>query len=206
MPAAARTGDRARARDDAGDAATVAAFLAGKADREYRPVTITRRDPRTAPPTTPTPVTLAPRTLMSGIRRQLGTEVRRQATPLELEPLARVIEPISITTLQALRDRAQLLLGFAATFRRSELVALDVEDLCFNPVRGLTVRISSPRPTRSRQSRGRRPVRAREITYAPSTRSAAGSRPLASAAAPPSAGCAAATRSPTSDSPTKPSR
>ena len=33
------------------------------------------------------------------------------------------------TSLRELRDRAVLLLGFAGAFRRSELVALDVEDV-----------------------------------------------------------------------------
>ena len=36
-------------------------------------------------------------------------------------------------TLRGLRDRALLLLGFAGAFRRSELVALRVEDLAFVP-------------------------------------------------------------------------
>jgi site-specific recombinase XerD len=35
------------------------------------------------------------------------------------------------TNLKGLRDRAILLLGFAGAFRRSELVALNVEDLEF---------------------------------------------------------------------------
>jgi integrase len=41
-----------------------------------------------------------------------------------------------------------LLLAFAAALRRSELVALDVEDLSFNPARGLlvTIRKSKTRP------------------------------------------------------------
>ena len=37
-----------------------------------------------------------------------------------------------------LRDRALLLLGFAGAFRRSELVALDLDDLEFTP-RGIRV-------------------------------------------------------------------
>jgi site-specific recombinase XerC len=37
--------------------------------------------------------------------------------------------PIAGTRLADLRDRALLLLGFAGAFRRSELVALDVEDI-----------------------------------------------------------------------------
>ena len=46
--------------------ATVAAFLASEADREFRPVTIARR--------------------------QLGTAPPRRAAPLELDPLARIDE------------------------------------------------------------------------------------------------------------------
>jgi site-specific recombinase XerD len=65
----------------------------------------------------------------------------RKAQPLELEPLARLLEPIDTSTLAGLRDRAMLLLGFAAALRRSELVALDVEDLHFDPSRGLLVTI-----------------------------------------------------------------
>jgi len=37
--------------------------------------------------------------------------------------------------------------------RRSELVALDVEDLEFDAARGLKVTSASPRPTRSGQER-----------------------------------------------------
>ena len=65
----------------------------------------------------------------------------RKAQPLELEPLARLLEPIDTATLAGLRDRAMLLLGFAAALRRSELVALDVEDLHFDAARGLLVTI-----------------------------------------------------------------
>ena len=87
---------------------------------------------------------------MSGIRRQHGTEPRRQAKPLELDPLARLIEPIDTATLAGLRDRALLLLGFAAALRRSELVALDVEDLRFDLARGLTVTIRKSKTDQER--------------------------------------------------------
>jgi len=77
---------------------------------------------------------------MSGIRRQVGTDQLRRAAPLELEPLELVLAPIDTATLAGLRDRA-LLLGFAAALRRSELVALDVEDLEFDTARGLKLTI-----------------------------------------------------------------
>ena len=55
-----------------------------------------------------------------------------------------MVEPIELTTRTAYRDRALLLLGFAAALRRSELVALDVEDVDFDPAKGvlLTIRRS----------------------------------------------------------------
>jgi site-specific recombinase XerD len=58
-----------------------------------------------------------------------------------LEPLARLVDPIDTAMLAGLRDRALLLLGFAAALRRSELVALDVEDLHFDAARGLLVTV-----------------------------------------------------------------
>ncbi|MGZ4188162.1 MAG: hypothetical protein ACXVSF_22715 [Solirubrobacteraceae bacterium] len=51
---------------------------------------------------------------MSGIRRQVGTDQLRRAAPLELEPLELVLAPIDTATLAGQRDRALLLLGFAA--------------------------------------------------------------------------------------------
>jgi site-specific recombinase XerD len=126
--------------------ATVAAFLAGEAEREFRPVTIAGRAAAIAAAHRaqdhPNPCDSgAVAAVMSGIRRKHGTAPRRQAKPLELDPLARLIEPIEAITLAGLRDRTLILLGFAAALRRSELVALDVEDLSFDLGRGVTVTI-----------------------------------------------------------------
>ena len=135
--------------------ATVAAFLAAEADREFRPVTIARRAAAIAAAHRaqdhPNPCDSGSvAAVMSGIRRQHGTEPRRQAKPLELDPLGRLIEPIGTATLAGLRDRALLLLGFAAALRRSELVALDVEDLRFDLARGLTVTIRKSKTDQER--------------------------------------------------------
>jgi integrase len=144
---------------------------------------------------------------MSGIRRQLGTEPRRQAKPLELEPLARVVEPIELTTLAAYRDRALLLLGFAAALRRSELVALDVEDLDFDPAKGVLLTI---RRSKTDQEQAGAPsrcrTRPRQTSYARSAHSLPGSRLPGSTAGPCFGRCAAATHSPTSGSQTSRSR
>jgi len=88
--------------------------------------------------------------VMTGIRRQHGTRPLRRAVPLDLDPLDRLIAPIDASTLAGLRDRALLLLGFAAALRRSELVALDVEHLDFNPARGLSVLIAGSKTDQER--------------------------------------------------------
>jgi integrase len=68
------------------------------------------------------------RRVMAGIRRTLGSEQTRKQ-PVSLDLLRRMLEYVDLRSLTGLRDRALLLLGFAGGFRRSELVALRVEDL-----------------------------------------------------------------------------
>jgi integrase len=67
------------------------------------------------------------REVLRGIRRRLGIAPTQKAPvlPGELRAMVRTRPD----TLQGLRDRALLLLGFAGAFRRSELVALDVADV-----------------------------------------------------------------------------
>jgi integrase len=62
-----------------------------------------------------------------------------------------MIDRIDPTTPVGLRDRAILLVGFAVGLRRSELVALRVEDITPSPD-GLTIRI--PRSKTDQQGRG----------------------------------------------------
>lgn len=73
------------------------------------------------------------RETLRGIRRQLGTAPtkRNAATTTVVRDIADSLARQD--GLRALRDRALLLVGFAAALRRSELVALDVEDLRFVP-------------------------------------------------------------------------
>lgn len=68
------------------------------------------------------------RTVLRGIRRLHGSN-QRQATPLVKHDLFALL-PL-MTGTQGLRDRAMVLLGFAAALRRSEIVAIDVQDLEF---------------------------------------------------------------------------
>jgi site-specific recombinase XerD len=79
------------------------------------------------------------RTTMAGIRRTLGTAPAQKAAVVTAE-LRRLLAATPEETLAGRRDRTILLLGFAGGLRRSELVALDVEDLT-ETVDGLRVRL-----------------------------------------------------------------
>ena len=68
------------------------------------------------------------RTVMRGIRRSVGTAPRR-ASPATADVITDMLRHCPGDTLRGKRDRALLLLGFAAALRRSELVALQVTDL-----------------------------------------------------------------------------
>jgi site-specific recombinase XerD len=63
---------------------------------------------------------------MRGIRRTLGTASRKKA-PATSDRI--VVMAFAADDDLGLRDRALLLIGFADAFRRSELVALDIEDI-----------------------------------------------------------------------------
>ncbi len=69
--------------------------------------------------------------ILKGIRRTVGTAARQKA-PATVDVIHAFLARIDATTLQGKRDRALLLLGFAGAFRRSELVAITVEDLTFS--------------------------------------------------------------------------
>ena len=76
----------------------------------------------------PSPTTAkAVRVVMKAQRRLVRT-LQRQASPVVVEHLQRLVE-ILPPTAAGRRDKAILLLGFAGAFRRSELVSLDVEDI-----------------------------------------------------------------------------
>ena len=70
--------------------------------------------------------------VMQGIALDLGTE-QKQAPAFSVDHLKSCIQKLDLTTPSGLRDRALLLLGFTGAFRRSELVAIDLEHLILGP-------------------------------------------------------------------------
>lgn len=112
---------------------TVANYLSALADAGRKAATIARRCAAIAyahklksidpPPTADEGV----RAVIAGIRRAIGT-AQEKKPPATAEVLKAALQRIP-ADLRGLRDKALLLLGFAAALRESELVGLDVEDL-----------------------------------------------------------------------------
>ena len=71
------------------------------------------------------------RRMLRRYARTRGTAVRKKE-PLTIERLPALLIAMTAAGPATARDRALLLLGYAGAFRRSELVALDVEDLKFS--------------------------------------------------------------------------
>ncbi|MBB6411869.1 site-specific integrase [Mesorhizobium sangaii] len=69
------------------------------------------------------------RATLRGVRRTLGVK-QRQAQALLRDDLFAILDRLG-DRKKDVRDRAVLLLGWACALRRSELVALDVEDIVF---------------------------------------------------------------------------
>ncbi|KFL28873.1 integrase [Devosia sp. 17-2-E-8] len=78
------------------------------------------------------------RATMAGVRRINGS-AQRQARPILRDELFAMLDRLGDRP-KDIRDRAILLLGFSTAMRRSELVALDVEDVEAS-TRGLTVTV-----------------------------------------------------------------
>jgi len=122
---------------------TVAAYLSALATEGLKASTITRRCAgirymhRIAGIEAPTG-SEALKAVLAGIKRTIGTSVKRKA-PATAEVIRSLVGDMP-ADLRGLRDRALLLVGFAGALRRSELIALDVEDIEEGP-EGIFVRI-----------------------------------------------------------------
>lgn len=117
------------------DPATVAAYISACADRgDLKAGSIQRRVSSIAAfhtsngfasPTVSAEVKLT----IAGVRRTLGV-AQTGKSPVLTADVAAMLAHVP-DKLLGVRDRALLLIGFAGAFRRSELVALDVEDIEF---------------------------------------------------------------------------
>jgi len=73
------------------------------------------------------------RRVRRGLRRVMGTAPRRQAHPLTVDELDKLVSSIDADTAIGVRDRADILLGYASALRPGELSALDLADVIPKP-------------------------------------------------------------------------
>lgn len=85
------------------------------------------------------------RDAMASARRRLRGARSHASEPLATEDLIRIIRRIPSTTHAGRRDRAMLLVGFMFALSRSELVALDVDDVGF-VTGGILLCVTTRRP------------------------------------------------------------
>lgn len=88
----------------------------------------------------------AVRATLAGIARSIGSAPDKKAA-LTADLLSKAVRKIP-ADVPGLRDRALILLGFAAALRRSELVALDVADIARHP-KGIVVNIRKSKTDQS---------------------------------------------------------
>jgi site-specific recombinase XerD len=119
---------------------TLAAYLAARADEGRTASTIAvsvaavRRAHSLAGLASPAAHPVVEATL-AGVRRTVGTRPR-QVAAAERDDVRAMVAALDASSSRGLgpkRDRALLLVGFAAALRRTELVALDVADVTFAP-------------------------------------------------------------------------
>ena len=139
------------------DPRIVATYMASEADRGLLPPTLTRRmaaigwkhrqDGFLPPQKTAEAAPLLE--VMSGIRRSREKPVKK-ATAAEANVLTKMLQATPPDSLRNVRDRAILALGMAAALRRSEIVALLVEDLDRQP-NGLLITVRSSKTDQESQ-------------------------------------------------------
>lgn len=132
----------------------LAEYISGRADL-HSPVTISRRIVGVARAHTsqgladPSKTDLV-RTVLRGLRKAHGRP-QRQAAPVMRDDLLQMLAKAD--GVKGARDRALILLGFAAALRRSELVGLDAGDIEFK-AEGLVVHLT--RSKTDQEGKGRK--------------------------------------------------
>lgn len=84
------------------------------------------------------PITYRVNETVKGIGRKKG-KMQTPKQALILEDLKPIIDTIDISTMTGKRDKALILLGFALSSRRSELVSINIEDIIFIESKGIDV-------------------------------------------------------------------
>ena len=123
-----------------------AAYLAALADQGRSASTVSRRlaaiaYAHRAAGHEPPSASLQVRGTLAGIRRTIGT-AQDGKHPATAAIMGELLAQLPASGLVRLRDRALLLVGMSGAMRRSELVAIDIDDLAFRR-EGVTIRLGA---------------------------------------------------------------
>ena len=124
--------------------AIIALFLTSQFQARFHPTTINRRLAAikfwfmTHNKTSPTNDDRV-RAVMKGIRRDKNAPKSRITKATLKELIKKMVDLCPTNTIRGIRDRALLLLSFCGGYRRSELVAIDIEDITFHPGKGMDI-------------------------------------------------------------------
>ncbi len=109
--------------------------------------------------------TPALRDVLHGIALALGTK-QKQAPAFSVDHLKACVRQLDLGTPAGLRDRLLLLLGFAGAFRRSELVAIDLEHLDLTP-EALLIRLGRTKTNQTGAAEEKAVFYGRDALYCP---------------------------------------
>lgn len=77
--------------------------------------------------------------VLKGIRRDKNIKQSRRKKATLKEMIIQMVDLCSTNHIRDIRDRAILLLGFCGGYRRSELVAINIEDITFQDGKGMDI-------------------------------------------------------------------
>lgn len=103
---------------------------------------------------------------MKGVKKKMSVR-QKEAPYFTIEEFRQAITALPLT-LTGVRDRLLLLLGFTGAFRRSELVALNLEDLSIKPD-GILIQINRSKTNQTGEIEEKYVKKAKHSTYCPLT-------------------------------------
>jgi len=105
---------------------------------------------------------------LKGIRRDEKAPPIKAKKAAVVKIIKEMVQLCESNSLRDIRDRAILLLGFAGAFRRSELVAINIEDISFNE-KGMEIKIHKSKTDQEKQGNIKIILSAKDKPFCPIT-------------------------------------
>jgi site-specific recombinase XerD len=150
---------------------SIALFLTDQFKHGFHPSTLTRRLAAikfmylNLGKTSPTDSSIV-RAVLKGIKRDEKVKPSQPKKAIISSMIKQMVDLCSQNTLRGLRDRALLLVGFAGAYRRSELVAINIEDITWQK-EGMDIVIHRSKTDPESKGDYKAILKASEKTYCP---------------------------------------